>query len=285
MSVHSGVRLSAARVRLSATVLVVASTCLPWFGLGGASRAWGDPASAIPSDSLPKADLASGSRPVAKGASSPGAETPAEAIPQQPDQAIPAKIFRYSERLLRQSDSDGDGRLNRREWGRIWGFLMADANADGVVDLGELVRRVASYGRNRKIRLMDPLAEVAGAVPPLLSPGAGSDSDQAADGKPPPTDGLDQPGEEPSAAEASEGEGPRRDAKFFVSRARLPEGLPGWFLSRDADGDGQLTMAEYAPKATRSELVEFARYDADGDGVITAKECVKALGSMGEKEE
>jgi hypothetical protein len=35
-------------------------------------------------------------------------------------------------------------------------------------------------------------------------------------------------------------------------------------------------MAEFAPKATQTDIDEFARYDANGDGLITAKECAGA---------
>ena len=284
MVAHPGVTLPATRVRPFAAALLVASTCLPWSGLGLTGQAWADPADGKPADTPPKTGPVAVSRTTVQAPSSPPADKPAEAVPKQLDHAIPAKLFRYSERLLQQGDSDGDGRLNRREWGRVWGFLMTDANRDGAVDLNELVRRVASYGRNRKIRLMDPLAEVAETVPPLLNPTTDLDSGKVANGEPPPPDEIRRPGEDPSAADASQSEGRRRDTKFFVPRARLPEGLPGWFVSRDADGDGQLTMAEFAPKATRSELVEFDRYDADGDGVITARECVRAARATAERE-
>ncbi|MFC1597623.1 hypothetical protein ACFL5Q_06780, partial [Planctomycetota bacterium] len=48
-----------------------------------------------------------------------------------------------------------------------------------------------------------------------------------------------------------------------------------WFLIRDADGDGQVTVAEYAPDASASSIREFARYDRNGDGVLTPQECLR----------
>jgi hypothetical protein len=98
-------------------------------------------------------------------------------------------------------------------------------------------------------------------------------------------------GPKPSATGSKAGRGARRQTKFSVPRTRLPRGLPAWFVLRDADGDGQLTMAEFAPKATQSLLDEFARYDRNGDGLATAEECaqgpkrLRAEGAMEEQSE
>jgi hypothetical protein len=68
----------------------------------------------------------------------------------------------------------------------------------------------------------------------------------------------------------------RSSQKFTVPRSRLPKGLPSWFIVRDADGDAQLTLAEYATDGSQSALREFTQYDANGDGVVTAKECLRS---------
>jgi hypothetical protein len=53
----------------------------------------------------------------------------------------------------------------------------------------------------------------------------------------------------------------------------LPDsGLPSWWTSRDADGDGQISMAEYASKWTDKEIQDFKKYDGNGDGFITQNE-------------
>jgi hypothetical protein len=51
--------------------------------------------------------------------------------------------------------------------------------------------------------------------------------------------------------------------------------LPEWFLERDADGDGQLTLAEFAPQATAAQVAQFRQMDLNQDGVVTAVECVR----------
>ena len=63
--------------------------------------------------------------------------------------------------------------------------------------------------------------------------------------------------------------------KFYVAPQNQVTAAPEWFRLRDLDGDGQLTLAEYAPHATQAELPEFARYDFDHDGVITLKEVAR----------
>lgn len=68
----------------------------------------------------------------------------------------------------------------------------------------------------------------------------------------------------------------RGSGRFRTAKERLPDGLPEWFRRLDADGDGQVTMAEYAQEWTPDKLAEFNRYDLNHDGIITAAECLKA---------
>lgn len=85
------------------------------------------------------------------------------------------------------------------------------------------------------------------------------------------------------AASTSPAASPAADAKpaakqplrLIPARDRLPKGLPDWFLSKDADHDGQVTMAEYTTSWTVEKLAEFNRYDLNHDGIITADECLQ----------
>ena len=72
-----------------------------------------------------------------------------------------------------------------------------------------------------------------------------------------------------TATEAAVARDPRRNLKYF---AALPAGVPSWFVERDADGDGQLSLAEFSPKLLKSEIAEFNRHDSNQDGIVTAKE-------------
>jgi Ca2+-binding EF-hand superfamily protein len=71
-------------------------------------------------------------------------------------------------------------------------------------------------------------------------------------------------------------------SRFHVPAARLPSELPDWFRQRDANGDGQITFAEFAAHAAPDELDDFARYDLNGDGVITVQEYLRAVRMKGQ---
>ena len=191
-------------------------------------------------------------------------------------EAIPLKVYRYAEALVRQYDRNGDGVLDAQEWQAMRGNpALADTNGDGAITVDEMVQWIVKYGQNRRIRV---------AVPPIgLSGDLGAD-----EGSPAKTGGVGKTGGSADAAadkldaepDFAELEESRRQAKFYVPSKRLPAGLPAWFLARDEDGDGQLSLSEFAPKPTPADLREFERYDLNGDGLITAKECLRALKSM-----
>ena len=52
----------------------------------------------------------------------------------------------------------------------------------------------------------------------------------------------------------------------------MPNGLPEWFVERDLDGDGQLTLAEFPPAGRPEESLDFESFDENRDGVITSLE-------------
>jgi len=212
-----------------------------------------------------------------------GEELPT-AQPRPANVPIPIKVLRYSQRLVEKHDRNGDGWLDESEWGRMQGNpRLADLNRDQVITATELAERVARYGRRRKIRLMPSLKGGRIVLPSLLNPTTTSESSAAADGtKPPPGVGT-LPADHGQVAGAASRRGTRRQTKFFVPRDRLPPGLPAWFRLSDADGDAQLTVAEFAPKATQSQLDDFASYDRNGDGVITAAECARGAKRAGEQ--
>ena len=192
------------------------------------------------------------------------------AEPQEAGDLVPAKVRRYAQRLLQRYDRNGDGRLQPEEWRQMpAGAQLADLDRDQVITVDELVQGIVAYGEFRRIRLPHPGFGPDRLAGPGQKPPAGAKAAAATQ----PSDDADKP-LDPEALEAM-----RREAKFHVRASRLPSGLPNWFAARDDDGDGQLTLSEFAPKPTPAELEEFRRYDLNGDGMLTAKECVRAMKS------
>jgi len=180
-----------------------------------------------------------------------------------PEVPVAAKVRRYAAQFVTRHDSDGDGQLGPKELnGLPDGLRNADYSADGFVTTEELAASIAEYGLRRRMKLSSP--------PP-------DNSDNLVDG--PNSGGQEtQPrGDTPAATNGPDGEPTRRrDTKFFVPSNRLPKGLPAWFVRLDRNGDGQLTISEFAPKGRQADIARFRKYDANGDGVVTAKECTRA---------
>ncbi len=78
------------------------------------------------------------------------------------------------------------------------------------------------------------------------------------------------------AAEISDPFNGRKSYRVQGSRS-TPEGLPGFFTDRDANGDGQVTMAEFASEWSDEVVAEFFGSDLDRDGVITTTEALRAV--------
>lgn len=212
-----------------------------------------------------------------------------EALPASPKSAAaaPAKVRRYVERIIRAYDTNGDGQLQRAEWQAMQGQPgQIDGNGDGIVTDEEFVRHVMQFAARRHIRLLSPEPQPATVEAPLLEPvsrepaanteekkeaqeePSGPGSGAAPDGVP-----ADAGSTSAGKAEATSRDASRpRDRKFYVPPSRMPKDLPAWFHSRDRDGDGQITLSEYAPAMTSALLAEFSQFDLDSDGVITVQE-------------
>lgn len=78
------------------------------------------------------------------------------------------------------------------------------------------------------------------------------------------------------SSDASAGAGQGGGMRFRTPAERLPAGLPDWFSVKDSNGDGQVSMAEYAHAWSDSAASEFARYDLNNDGLITPQECLRS---------
>lgn len=194
------------------------------------------------------------------------------AEPSRPAEApLPAKVHRYARRVIQRYDLNGDGQLQEVEWRKMHGQpALMDANQDGVITVDELAQWVATYGAQRRIRVDWPFPAAGSEVGAEKEPGAEPEPTAAAAAPSAPEPAAGVAGD-PTSAEAAP-----RETKFHLSPQRLPAGLPDWFRARDLDGDGQLTLSEFAPHATAAQQQEFVRYDLNGDGLLTPQEYLKA---------
>jgi hypothetical protein len=156
--------------------------------------------------------------------------------------AANAKLRRLAKSMLAQYDKNKSGQLEREEWSRMRGKPKeADRNGDGVLSLDELADHLAGYGSRRKVHA-GPRSSVS----------------------------------HKASNQAQNPDGTRRTFRFLSPHERLPKGLPDWFVPKDANLDGQVSMAEFSSDWPWGKLQEFARHDLNGDGLIVPKECLRA---------
>jgi len=152
---------------------------------------------------------------------------------------------RYANSLIKRYDENKDGVLDKSESGEMRGYLKdSDRNNDGVITKEELIERLLDYSKN---------------------PAKYRQSRSSSASKP----------ENTESSSASPDPDRRKTYRFLTPTERLPKGLPDWFARKDADGDGQVTMAEYASEWTDAKAEEFVGYDLDGDGLIRPSECLE----------
>ncbi|RIK79165.1 MAG: hypothetical protein DCC68_13700 [Planctomycetota bacterium] len=193
------------------------------------------------------------------------------ALCERPEPSPAPKLVRYVRGLIERHDRDRDGIISSQEWITMNGKpKLADADGDGRLTFEELLRHVASYARSRRLRRTE-------SQPRENSPNSLAAELASADVENQETPRSIRGATQELPATKTNGASVRR---FTVPESALPGGLPDWFLSNDADGDGQLTMAEFGPGFTSDRRRDFARYD-DGDGVLTAEEYLRGAGTDG----
>ena len=188
-----------------------------------------------------------------------------DAVVTAADPAVPRKVSRFVEHVLRTCDANRDGQLQRSEWPRL--ALSAetiDADGDSVITTQELTRMLDQYGGQRWRSRRRAVARASAAVSRIAAESAAT------------SDAQSSKRETPTAAPTPDDVSRlRRQRKFYVSPGRLPAGVPSWFLERDRDGDGQLTLGEYGATRSVTRLREFQTLDHNRDGVLTAREAVR----------
>ncbi len=79
-------------------------------------------------------------------------------------------------------------------------------------------------------------------------------------------------------AESSRSDAPKLNPSVL---RRLPDGLPAWFIEKDAAGnsDGQVQMSEFETEWSDEKVVQFQRLDRNDDGVVMPSEVLESSDS------
>ena len=179
---------------------------------------------------------------------------------------------------------------------------IIDLNGDGIITLDELVTHIEKFSRGRTIHNPYPLQQLIdnrvipeqkrpeGIFLPISHPTPARNNYETkilTDRPPLSDDELAEEVQKPEESENETGTSTEGDESTpFQGRmspgqtrryAAPTVGLPAWFVQRDLNGDGQVSLYEFcAPNFHNEDLARFGRLDHNGDGFITPIELPQA---------
>ena len=204
---------------------------------------------------------------------------------------VAAKVVRFAIHFLAQHDANGDGVLQKEEWTNLPGAPQAiDIDGDGTITLDELIRSLAVYGAKRTIHRPNPVetfyqpkvvSSQLQLFRPLTAPPASTSPTPTPTPDGTPTDDMteervadDTMFEDTTYEDIVADALPPTEKRYYTAPEAL-RGVPRWFIVLDRDGDGQVSLAEFAPNMSPTSLALFGRLDKNGDGFITPDEVRK----------
>lgn len=191
--------------------------------------------------------------------------------------AVDERYRSYSANMLKRYDKNGNGALDREEWSQLRGewWKSADANGDGTITVDEIIARLAGYRSRFQSRSSTTTSSTTSSY---SSPSTTSSSPVATSSS---SSATNSPSTSNASTATSTTSSPapvvRKPYRFLTPAERLPAGLPDWFARKDANGDGQVTLAEFSDSLSDEVVAEFSKYDLNNDGAITPQECLKAM--------
>lgn len=243
-------------------------TPVPGFGEGltMATASFGGDAQSITASTPSSSGSTPSSGSSSAGSSAAGAEDP--------------KIRSYAMSLMKRYDKNGDGVIDKSEWSQMSGDPEKyDRNHDGKITLDELIEGLKNWNRSSddSSSASKPASSAAASTTTTGRPQsntAAPTADSSSSGIQSGRGGVfatRRPDSGGGRNTSSASNGPH----YRSPKDRLPDGLPDWFTSADADGDGQVSMHEFANPMTEEKIAEFNKYDLNGDGFITPDEVLK----------
>ena len=217
--------------------------------------------------------------------------------------AAPLALRFYGRFLIGKYDANATGTLERAEWeDKLSGAHAIDLNGDWALTDQELLFYLARYASGRTIHNPAPKrptyvanrvvleenkeARIRPASAPLrretASDAAKTDKENAnALAEMSDEEVVAMFVEENKALEDIEDEellgvllseidsATRRE---YAAPPAALKNVPVWFLARDVNGDGQLTLREFAPTLSTPAVAYFGRLDKNGDGFVVPDE-------------
>ena len=201
----------------------------------------------------------------------------------------PEKVVRYADIVIQRLDQNGDGILQQDEWKNMPGTPQAiDRDGDGQITRDELIWYIRHYGQTRTIhrtivldlsapyrfdpanmRLFTRPVWQRAAAPLVVQEEGMPDLTEDA------TEALIAANEEAVDEDVYQKMLEERQIPSSRPYHVLPEhlqGVPRWFLLLDKNGDGQVSLAEFAPTLSQAAVMLFNSLNKNGDYFITPDE-------------
>ncbi|MDO4586776.1 MAG: hypothetical protein Q4C95_05690 [Planctomycetia bacterium] len=215
----------------------------------------------------------------------------------------PVKLRRYSRFLMNKYDANQDGRLQESEWAPLQGAQAIDTDGDFELRVDEIIYFLARFAKGKTI--FNPffqehyaprnivVSEMPLKIRPLSAKVNVKTAEEAAQSAL--NDGFSDLSEEEfdklleeSSEELEEindqdllevllQEMDDSSVREFAVLPQQLKGMPVWFIVRDRNGDGQLSLTEFAPTLSSNGVAFFGRLDQNGDGLLTPNEVQEYL--------
>jgi len=200
----------------------------------------------------------------------------------------PAKVVRYADIIIQRYDQNGDKVLQKEEWEKMPGVPQAiDLDGDGQITRDELIWYFRHYGQSRTVHrtIAVDLSEPFRFDPAnlrLFRPAWQRSS-------PPPDiqeEAVQETTDDVTEAMMNENEQEIDDEVYqkLLEEKRIPSsrpyhvlpehlhGVPRWFILADKNGDGQVSLAEFAPTLSPRSVALFQSLDKNGNNFIEPDE-------------